>query len=193
MAEYEYGRIKVLAQALAKTGIESEIVTRIMEGGEKILKSSSSKKKAEWMKGAIDRMDVLLDEETRHAIREGCACCLKGKRQEITKEIAAKYETLDERIAASNEAKYVFGDSVTMLDDGQILVRFAPEGLDSYRCVCIPQANGPVSITYCYCCGGHAKHHLQTALGRHLSLTVRSSALASEGKESCAFLFKIVE
>lgn len=49
------------------------------------------------------------------------------------------------------------------------------------------------SITYCYCCGGHIKHHLQIALGRSLVLKVRSSALSSGHKRPCSFLFTIKE
>jgi hypothetical protein len=44
-----------------------------------------------------------------------------------------------------------------------------------------------------YDCGGHVKHHLQTALGRQLQLTVLSSALSSEGQKPCKFSFAIVD
>ena len=136
MAEYEYGRIKVLA------------------GGESIRKGDKPVKKSDWMKQAMDRMDDLLDEQTRHSVRESCACCLGGKRLEISKSIAKSHTSLEDAIAAANEAKYVFGHSVTMEEDGRILVLFEPEGKESYRCVCLPKAKEPISETYCYCCGG---------------------------------------
>jgi hypothetical protein len=82
---------------------------------------------------------------------------------------------------------------VSLTDEGEVLVSFSPEGLDKYRCVCLPKATDPVSITYCYCCGGHVKHHLQTALGRKLQMKVRSSALASGGKRPCTFLLSILD
>jgi hypothetical protein len=82
---------------------------------------------------------------------------------------------------------------VTLQEDGQILVQFAPEGLPHYGCVCLRKAKEPISITYCYCCGGHIKHHLQIALGCKLECQVRSSALSSGGKKPCSFLFRIME
>jgi len=144
------------------------------------------------MRGTMIRMNKLLNSETRNAIREACACCLGGQRLKISKGIAKENESLEERIKAANEARNVFG-SVTMMKNGEILVRFAPEGLDQYRCVCLPKARKPLPITYCYCCGGHIKHHLQIALGRGLDCTVCSSALSSGGKNPCTFSFRIKE
>lgn len=182
MKTYEYGRIQVLADRLAEAGIPSEIVGQIMSGGEEITKIASSERKAAWMRGAMERMDQLLDRPTRSAVREACACCLGGKRLEISKCIARQFATVEESIAAANEAKLVFGHSVTREDDGSILVRFSPEGLGAYRCACLPKATEPLSITYCTCCCGHVKHHLQTALGCRCEGDPVSSSLSSGGK-----------
>ncbi|MCE5199826.1 MAG: DUF6144 family protein [Armatimonadota bacterium] len=193
MQDYEYGRIGQLAKKLEQFEIDESIIEQIMAGGETIRKNATPQKKAQWLKGAMDRMDTLLDESTRRAVRESCACCLGGKRLEISKQIAKTNATLEDRIKAANEAKFVFGNSVTMEDNGKIVVSFFPEGLEKYRCVCLPKASEPVSVTYCYCCGGHAKHHLQIALDKKLTCKVRSSALSSEGKQPCTFEFSINE
>lgn len=193
MADYEYGRIKKLADSLTKARIDRNITDQIMAGGELIRKGDKPEKKAQWMKEAMDRMDVLLDVETRRSVREACACCLGGERLKISKQIGKTYKNLDDAIKAANEAKLVFGHSVTTESDGRILVRFFPEDKDSYCCVCLRKAKDPVSETYCYCCGGHVKHHLQIALNRKLSCTIRSSALSSGGKKTCSFLFDIVD
>ncbi len=177
MAEYEYGRIKRLADGLAKAGIKRDTMEKIVEGGESVLRATSGRKKADWMREAMARMDALLDRPTRYAIREACACCLGGKRLETSKRIAKAHESLEDRIKAADESGYV--GKIAVQDDGRLLVSFAPEGEASYRCVCLTKPEKPVSITYCYCCGGHVKHHLQIALGRKLSCTVRSSALSS--------------
>lgn len=126
-------------------------------------------------------------------MREACACCLGGKRLQLSKAIARNHATLEERICAANETSYVFGHSVTQRDDGTIRVQFFPDGLASYRCPCMPKATEPMSITYCYCCGGHAKHHLQIALGRRLEVEAIHTALSSGGKLPCTFAFTIVE
>jgi len=186
---YEYGRIAKLAESLGKAGISQEIVEQVTEGGEAIGKASSREQVADWMREAMLRMGRLLDKETRIAVREACACCLGGKRLEMAKRIAREHEALEDRIAAANEAKLVFGHSVEMLGDGRVRVAFSPEGLAEYRCACLGKPRAPLPITYCYCCGGHVKHHLQTALGRPLACTVVSSALSSGGRKPCTFVF----
>jgi hypothetical protein len=191
MKQYEYHRIGKIAEQMETAGIDREIIDQIMAGGEDILRSTKPERKADWMREAMVRMNRLLDSKTRNAVREGCACCLGGQRLKISKVIVEKNETLEERIKAANGANYV--GNVSMIENGEILVRFAVEGPDQYRCVCLPKAEKPLPITYCYCCGGHVKHHLQIALGRDLDCTVRSSALSSGGKYPCTFNFRIKE
>ena len=193
MPKYEYGRIAKLAESLEKHGVAPEIIEQIMEGGEEIRKGSTGAEKAAWLKEAMLRMGRLLDKGTWQPVREDCACCLGGKRQELVKAIAKKGVALEERVKAANETKMVFGHSVTLQEDGQVLVCFSPEGLEHYACSCLRQAKEPLPISYCYCCGGHVKHHLQTALCRKLALTVRSSALSSGGRKPCTFLFSLEE
>ena len=192
MKNYEYRRIGNLAVQMEKAGIGQAIIEEIMEGGEDIRRSTKPEKKADWFRGAMNRMNRLLDSKTRNTVREACACCLGGQRLKISRSIAAENDTLEARIEAANEAKLVFGDSVKMLENGDIQVRFFPEGQEQYRCVCLSKAKEPIPITYCYCCGGHVKHPLQTALGRELECTVRSSALSSGGKYPCTFSFRIL-
>ncbi len=151
--------------------------------------STSPEKKADWMRGAMQRMDQLLAPYVRQAVREGCACCLGGKREKSVKEIDKRGGSLEERITAANETKYVFGHSVSLQEDGCIIVAFSADGLAPYNCVCLPKAKQSVPITYCYCCGGHIKHHLQIATGRALDLTVLSSAVSSGGQAPCKFSF----
>lgn len=191
--KYEYGRIDILARKLEEAGVAPETIEAIMEGGESILRGISPEKKADWMRECMARMDLLLDTKTRRSVRESCACCLGGKRLEMVKAIGKTGGSLAESISAANEARLVFGHSVEMQEDGRILVRFSPEGLPEYRCVCLPKSRKPVSKTYCYCCGGHVKHHLQIALGKKLECEVQSSALSSGGKRPCSFLFTMME
>lgn len=187
---YEYARIRTLAEKLKSSEIRDEIVAEIMAGGETIKRTAKPEKKAQWMKEAMDRMDQLLDTEMRYAVREACACSLGGKRHEMAMQICKTHATLRERIQAANETPFVFGNRVTQKSDGSIEVCFFPEGRSEYRCVCLPKADGPISITYCYCCGGHVRHHLEAALGCKLKCTVQSSALSSGGKDPCTFVFQ---
>ena len=191
--EYEYGRIGKLAEKLGDAGVEQTVIDQIMAGGEAILRTTKPEKKADWMRDAMKRMNSLLDPQTKHAVRESCACCLGGKRLKLSKEIARKHSSLEDRIEAANKTPFVFGNSVTMEENGKIVVRFDAEGKEQYRCVCLTKATEPLPITYCYCCGGHMKHHLQIALGQKLSCKARSSALSSGGKKNCVFEYVVVE
>jgi len=189
MKNYEYHRIGELAKQLEQAEVESGIIDQIMEGGKDILRKTSPEKKADWMRGAMLRMNKLLPLTVRKAVREGCACCLGGKRLKTSQKIASENVTLEERIQAANAANYL--GSITLLADGEIVARFKPQNEPPYRCYCLPQAQKPLPITYCFCCGGHVKHHLQIALGQELDCTTISSALSSGWQKTCAFSFKI--
>jgi len=138
-------------------------------------------------------MDKLLDLSTRKAVREGCACRVGRRTSKVSQGIAKDNATLEARITAQNKLFMVFGGSVWMQENDEIMVRFAPEGLERYRCSCLPKAEKPLSVTYCYCGGGSVKHHLQISLGRKLDCTTLSSALSSGGKLPCTFSFRIKE
>ena len=97
MKTYEYGRIRALAQSMAESGIDPSTAARILEGGDLIRRGTKPEGKADWMRAAMRRMDALLDTETRRRVRERCACCLGGKRLEISKSIARESASLDER------------------------------------------------------------------------------------------------
>ena len=186
-------RIVKLAEQLEVSKIDREKIDQIMEGGETIIKSTPPEKKAEWLGKAMARMDKLLDLSTRKAVREGCACRVGRRTSKVSQGIAKDNATLEARITAQNKLFMVFGGSVWMQENDEIMVRFAPEGLERYRCSCLPKAEKPLSVTYCYCGGGSVKHHLQISLGRKLDCTTLSSALSSGGKLPCTFSFRIKE
>lgn len=191
MRKYEYARIQTLYNNLVKHGIPDDVISEILAGGEQIRRAAKPEHKADWFKNAVDKMDRLLPESARYSVREDCACCLGGKRLQLSQQIAREHHNLEDQIAAANNTRMVFGHSVKREPDGSITVCFYPDGLDNYRCVCMPKAREPFSLTYCYCCGGHIRHHLQVALGRKLRTKVISSALSSRGKEGCKFSYMI--
>ena len=193
MKRYEYHRIGELAKQLAEAKVEPEIIDQIMEGGKDILRKTSPEKKADWMREGMLRMNKLLDLKTRKAVREACACRLTGRPLRASQAIAREYKSLEDRIKAANKTISVFGGCVRMQENGEVLMRFAPEGLDHYRCACLPGADKPLPVTYCFCCGGHVKYHLQIQLGRELDYTILSTALSSGGKLPCAFSLRIKE
>jgi hypothetical protein len=190
---YEISRIDRLAKQLAANKVKPEITSQILEGAEGVTRRSKPEKHVEWFCGAMTRMDALLDLETCKIVREGCACCLGGKRDKMAKAIYKDNATFEERIAAAAEAHYVFGHTVYM-EDGKVIVQFFPEGLESYRCPCMPQAqNITMPVSYCFCCGGHVKHHLENALGLKLDCTTVYTARSTGGKNPCKFSFTLLD
>ena len=186
-------RIIKLAEQLENADIDQETINRIMEGGEPIGKSAQPEKIADWFRGAMMKMDKLLDKEVRYALREGCACSLGGQKLRAATKIAQENDTLEERIKAVNAKHYICGSNVTLEKNGELLVCGDTEGRYGNKCVCLPDAKEPLPITYCYCCAGHFKHHLQIALDRKLECTVVSSPLNSGDKYPCTFRFRIIE
>lgn len=193
MKNYEYHRIGELAKNLAEAKIKPEIIDQIMEGGKGILRKTSPAEKADWMRGAMLRMNKLLDLKTRKAVREACACRMTGRPLKASQAIADKNQSLEDRIKAADRAISAYGGCVRIQENGEVLMRFSSEGLDHYCCPCLPGADKPLPVTYCFCCGGHVKYHLQIQLGRELDYTIQSTALSSGGRLPCIFLLRIKE
>jgi hypothetical protein len=87
-------------------------------------------------------------------------------------------------------ASIIMGHHCEMLDENSFVVHFFPT-LSYYRCPCLRFEEGKQEVSmpesYCYCCGGHLKHHIGNALGCKVSATLLANALTSFGKEGCRF------
>jgi len=187
--EYELGKMEDLDQSLIKHGIDKKTRKKIMENGKQIIKTSKNEAVAEWFFNSMNVMDDLLDEETKIKVREDCACCLEGKREKLCKEINKKYKTSEEKITAINETHFVFGHEIKTSGKGKYEVTFFDEMLPEKTCSCLKIImDKKMSKTYCYCCGGHVKHHLETLLGKKLKVEIKNSSLLSMGKKSCRFI-----
>jgi hypothetical protein len=190
------GAVINFRQALIEFHIDDAVVAQIMEGYEKIGDQSQKEKRAVFFAQAIARMDALLDAETCHAIRDSCSCSKGGWRLKAVQKLAQEYRDrpLSEKIEALGHITHM-GNPV-LNEDGTITAGIGDErGL---RCPCpvfdCLDSHEPVSITYCYCCAGHFRFHYQIALGKKLiTQRVVSSGLASQGKEPCRFVYKIVD
>jgi hypothetical protein len=71
MAKSDVAMIRELGRNLDRFAGQG-VREKVMEGSEGIIATSSKKKLAEWVKGAIDRMDALVDRETRIRVMENC-------------------------------------------------------------------------------------------------------------------------
>jgi hypothetical protein len=188
--------IQRFRSALQEYRVGDDVSAQIFEGYETISDRSKKEKKAAFFMQAIERMEVLLDRELCHDIRDACACSKRGWRLKAMQKIAKECEgqSVEQKLRAIGQVTYM-GNPV-LNEDGTITARIGDVG--GFQCPC-PVFDGvaleqAVSKTYCYCCAGHFRHHYQIALGKRLrTQDVVSSALESCGKEPCRFVFAILE
>lgn len=189
--------LKKIQQSLVEHKVSESLMEQIMEGTEELPAKSSKKTKVAIISQVIQRMDQLLDLETRVEIIDWCACCKGGARDKDVKSFAKENQmiNLGEKIIAITKVANMGRPKLN--EDGTISTGiFWLEGTD-YRCPC-PCFNGlkltePVSITYCYCCAGHFRYHYQNAFGVKLrTKEVVSSVLQSLSKKPCQFVYEII-
>ena len=64
--------IDKLSDSLENAKIDKEICRKILQCWDRLSQKPKPAERAAWMKKVIDRMDSLLEEETRFKIREDC-------------------------------------------------------------------------------------------------------------------------
>ena len=191
MGKYNIAVINKLNQCLGENGIDKNIHKKIMESGELIKGSSKTEEIAEWCFNAMNKMDELLDENVKKKVREDCACLKGGKREKLCEEINKKFTTDEERIKAVNESHFVFGHEIKMAGKGKYKVKYLDDNATK-QCGCLGgRLNGlnkNWTKTWCYCCGGQVKNHLEALLGRKVDVKIVTSALFNGG--NCCFELK---
>jgi len=190
--KYPYGKIDRLREALEAEGISEFIIAIILQDGEKINNCTDAQAKAQWLKGAMQRLAEQVPGSRIQRIREACACCKGGLRNKLSKAIFKNNPDLPSRLAAANQTPFVFGHSVKQVYEGVFEVCFF-SGNAKLRCPCLPKAEGSFPVSYCMCCGGHVKHHLQNALGLSLEVKVKHSVLTSNGSQPCTFVLSLAD
>lgn len=191
-----------LKKSLEKHSIDDAIINEIYQGYEDIEDKASKKIKIPFMRRAMDILDKRLDYDKRYEVIDNCACCLGGVRDKNVKKFAKSIEgqdwTFAEKVQALREAHPFQNYSTCLNDDGTISDGIYYEVDGKYKCACPclnkEKLDEPISATYCLCCAGHFRHHIQNALGIKLKTKeVVSSAIESLEKEPCVFSFEIIE
>lgn len=174
--------VRRLRASLAGNGLSPAAIAQIMAGSDAMVTGVTPEAKARWNQGAIQRMDRLLDRQTRIRVREGCACSLTPWRLGRMRKIRRGNPDFDDFVAAVQESG-LMGAGVKRTGK-RVLVRFGTGG-----CVChaIRAAGQPVSITYCQCCKGHLMGLLEAALGGPVRMDIVESHIS--GGRDCRFVF----
>lgn len=188
-------------ETLADFAVDEAVVREINAGYENVVSKTNKKIKSAYMKQALDVMNETLPKERVQEIIEANACCKSGARLKASKQFAEvhKDDPIDVRFAQIRERPYMNMGRAELNDKGDIIVHAVSAYQDGrYECVCptVSHVKRDYAIPreYCFCCGGHFKFHYEIMLGVKLELAeILSSPLDTEGREPCAFRYRILK
>jgi hypothetical protein len=191
--------INRIQKALLTENVNAKVIEEIIGDGDIV--------------NVIQRMDNLLEPEIKCSILDSCACCTKNSKsrdkkcKDYGKMTAGK--PLLEKI--NSLAGIDFG-MVSLNKDNCLTVEFCWDADGNRTCSCgdikvpivasrlllknkkIPIDDRIMPLTYCLCCAGHFRYHLQNALGIKLKTKeIISSPINSKGEKPCKFLLEIIE
>lgn len=191
MGENEkHGMIITIEECIDRFAGE-EIRKKVMEGSEEITEKIDEKKIAEWIKGAMERLDALVDEETRFQIMENCGYkCAEINRNAIEEAIARrnKYKSLDEFLEAEQRNPM---RGTKLRREGGILHYFYKPQDFGVRCYCsmVRAATEKISPTYCHCAKGFIQKLWEGILERPVKVEFVKSIVS--GAEECEFIIHL--
>lgn len=183
-------RVYGIEKKLTKYNIDEKLVKEIIGSGDLV--------------DITMRMEKLLNPEITYQVLDSCACGISQKEINGLKKIEA--DTLKEKI----ERIAFIGDfhsdwSVTLNPDNTLTAGWSIKDKENFSCVCSAVAgkNTKVSdlahvdrtmpLTYCLCCAGHCRKHLEKLLGIQLiTKKIVSSPINSKGKKPCEFILEII-
>jgi predicted hydrocarbon binding protein len=188
--EKKHGMLIALEKIIEQFAGE-EVMKKVMEGSEGIFEKTDAKKKASWMKGAMEKLDKLVDEETRFRIMENCGFnCAKMNKGAIEEAVARrkKFKTVDEFIDAEQKTPT---KGTRLAREGNVLYQYYTPQSYGVRCYCemVAAAGGEVSPTYCHCSKGFVKTLWETVLEKPVNVEFVQSAIS--GADECKFAIHI--
>ena len=172
-----------------------EVGKRVMEGSDGITEKTDKKKVALWTKDAMDRLDALVEKQTRVQIMNDCgANCAEINRRVIQKAVERrkKFETIEDFLK-EEEAKPQKGTRIVR-EGTRLFHIYTPQAFTHpMRCYCgllraLPK-NAVVSMTYCHCSEGFVKKYWECILERPVSVTLMESAVS--GASECKFAVQL--
>lgn len=182
-------RLAGLKTKLSKHNVDERIAREIIGNGDLV--------------DVTIRMGKMLNPETVCEILDASACGTSKRELDGIKEIEA--ETLKKKIGGLAHLQDFHSEwDVSLNDDGTLTGGWAIGEKGAFACVCsapvdkqtkvsdLVRENRKMPLTYCLCCAGHCRQHLERLLGVRLkSREVLSSPINSDGHKPCLFLFDI--
>jgi hypothetical protein len=167
------------------------VAAKVMEGSEQITEKTDEKKIAQWVKGAMERLDASVDEKTRVQVMQNCGYnCAKKNHKMIERAVGRrkKYASTDDFLAAEQQHPM---KGTKLAREGSILYQFyTPQAFTRpMRCYCglfrgLPTEE-TVSLTYCNCSKGFAEKYWEAVLRKPVKVDLLQSAIS--GAKECKF------
>jgi hypothetical protein len=168
-----------------------EAKEKVLEGCEKMAKTSDPVKIALWVQGAMKRLDRAVDRKTRSRIMEKCGnACAEANHATVDRVVAKreKYGSLEEFLVAEKDQAL---PGMRLERRGNIIYQYyMPQSFRfPGRCFCSLLRGLPpgetVSETYCQCSRGFAQKMWERVLGKPVKVEVLETAVT--GAKECQF------
>jgi predicted hydrocarbon binding protein len=193
MAKTKHGMLVTLEKNIEVLA-GKQIAKKVMDGSAAITEKTDKRKIAEWVKQAVDKLDVLVSEDARIRIMENCGYNCANVNKKVIQRAKArrkKFRSLDEFLAAEQKKPM----SGTRLErKGNTLTQFyTPQAFTKpMRCYCslfrgLPE-NETVSSTYCHCSKGFVKKFWEGVLEKPVNVDFVQSAIS--GASECKFVIR---
>lgn len=189
MAENDLGMYRVIGDFVEQyAGRETR--ENVMEGVEELTRVSDEAKSL-WVKGALERLDELLDEEIAAKVMVGCghACArINGVAVKMGVEKRMRYGSVEDYLEAEQRDPI---PGTRLEREGDVLHQYyIPHTLrEGLRCVCSRISSLPadqmISPTYCNCSKGYAEKFWEAVLGRPVEVELVQSTMT--GANECKF------
>jgi len=185
----EMGQLDQLARNVEELA-GAQVRAQVMQGREQ-LSGAKAPDVAQWVQGAMERLDAAVDEPTRGQIMARCGHnCAQVNRTPVKRAVArrAKFATLHEFLAAEQRKP----PAGTRLErEGDILYQFYTPRAFTHpmRCYCgllrgLPD-DQTVSATFCQCSRGFVEEYWQAILQRPVQVDLLESCVS--GAAECKF------
>lgn len=141
--------------------------------------------KAEWLKGAIERLENAVGTDRARKIMENCGrmCCGATSRKRV-QQATRGAKSIDEIVHKLNKA-HLGGGRLTLKDKHTIT-----GGYDHCYCGQVKHTKESfVNTTYCHCSVGWYKQLFETALGRPVDVEITQSIIS--GAKTCEFVIHV--
>jgi hypothetical protein len=167
------------------------VAAKVMEGSEQITEKTDKKKIAQWVKGAMERLDASVDEKTRVQAMQNCGYnCAKKNHKVIERAMGRrkKYTSTDDFLAAEQQNPM---KGTKLAREGNMLYQsYTPQSFTRpMRCYCglfkgLPTED-TVSLTYCNCSKGFVEKYWEAVLQKPVKVDLLQSAIS--GANECKF------